>query len=162
VPCDFTHGTLSGYNYHRCRCDLCREAKREYDRAYREANRDYFAEYERARREADRERIAERRRDWHDANREHVAEYHRDWYDRNRYSHSVKNARRRAKRARIPGPRNGLPWTLAEDATVLRDDITIVEMCYLTGHSYGSVTGRRRRLRRARVNAQTRAAVERL
>jgi len=29
------HGTLSGYQYHRCRCAQCREAKRAYESNYR-------------------------------------------------------------------------------------------------------------------------------
>jgi len=29
------HGTGSGYTYHHCRCDLCKEYKRLYDRQYR-------------------------------------------------------------------------------------------------------------------------------
>lgn len=31
---EIPHGTVSGYNYHRCRCDECRRAKREYARGY--------------------------------------------------------------------------------------------------------------------------------
>jgi hypothetical protein len=30
------HGTRSGYSYHRCRCELCKEAKQEADRKYRD------------------------------------------------------------------------------------------------------------------------------
>lgn len=29
------HGTRTGYTYHGCRCDLCREAKRQLDQDYR-------------------------------------------------------------------------------------------------------------------------------
>lgn len=38
VDSGIPHGTVSGYSYHWCRCDDCREAKRQYDRL-REANR---------------------------------------------------------------------------------------------------------------------------
>lgn len=30
------HGTTGGYTNHACRCDDCREAKRERDREYRQ------------------------------------------------------------------------------------------------------------------------------
>jgi hypothetical protein len=29
------HGTKSGYNYHRCRCDLCKKANAEFQADYR-------------------------------------------------------------------------------------------------------------------------------
>lgn len=32
---DQRHGTLAGYNYHACRCDLCREEFRVYSKARR-------------------------------------------------------------------------------------------------------------------------------
>jgi hypothetical protein len=31
----FSHGTLNGYNYHRCRCDECRTAHNAYRRGAR-------------------------------------------------------------------------------------------------------------------------------
>jgi hypothetical protein len=49
----------------------------------------------------------------------------------------------------IPCPRNGEPWTAAEDSIVSRDDLRIIEMCYMTGRSYGAVAGRRSTLRKA-------------
>jgi hypothetical protein len=30
----WAHGSRVGYNYHKCRCDLCRKAQREYMRTY--------------------------------------------------------------------------------------------------------------------------------
>lgn len=30
------HGTYNGYVHHQCRCELCMEAKRFHDRAWRE------------------------------------------------------------------------------------------------------------------------------
>lgn len=32
---EIPHGTYNAYNYHKCRCDLCREAARNYARLYR-------------------------------------------------------------------------------------------------------------------------------
>ena len=49
----------------------------EYNRAYREANRERIAEYNRAYYEANRERITENQRAYREANRERIAEYQR-------------------------------------------------------------------------------------
>lgn len=32
---DAWHGTINGYQYHKCRCDRCRKAQREYNRSRR-------------------------------------------------------------------------------------------------------------------------------
>ena len=34
------HGTLTGYQHHRCRCDRCRAAHAAWSREYRQINRD--------------------------------------------------------------------------------------------------------------------------
>lgn len=34
------HGTASGYNWHKCRCEVCKDYKRASDRAYYERSRD--------------------------------------------------------------------------------------------------------------------------
>lgn len=34
------HGTASGYNWHKCRCDVCKAFKRASDRSYYERNRE--------------------------------------------------------------------------------------------------------------------------
>lgn len=34
LPAERWHGTISGYTYHKCRCDKCRQAKRIYSRGY--------------------------------------------------------------------------------------------------------------------------------
>ena len=33
------HGTFSGYNYHKCRCEACKETNREYQREYQRKRR---------------------------------------------------------------------------------------------------------------------------
>lgn len=33
------HGTTTGYSHHKCRCDLCRKAVREYQQEYQQAKR---------------------------------------------------------------------------------------------------------------------------
>jgi hypothetical protein len=40
-----------------------------------------------------------------------------------------------AERRDIPTPRRHARWTPAEDATVVRDDITLTQMCHLLGRS---------------------------
>lgn len=41
------HGTHSAYVHARCRCDLCRDAEKEYQREYRDANRERLNAYDR-------------------------------------------------------------------------------------------------------------------
>ena len=71
----------------------------EYQRAYREANREKIAENKRAYREANREKIAEYQRAYCEANREKIAEYQRAYYEANRekwnaYQREYKKRRR--------------------------------------------------------------------
>ena len=42
-----THGTVSGYRYHKCKCDLCRQAAYASHRRWVEANKAYTNEYAR-------------------------------------------------------------------------------------------------------------------
>ena len=59
---------------------------------------------------------------------------------------------RAEKLKRIPGPRNGDPWTAAEDAIVSGDDdVTTVELCFMLGRSYEAVKARRTKLRRQKT-----------
>lgn len=55
--------------------------------------------------------------------------------------------RREALLRAIPAPRNWQPWTAEDDAVVVRDDISQVEMAYLLGRSYAAVSGRRSKVR---------------
>jgi hypothetical protein len=54
--------------------------------------------------------------------------------------------RHHGERRQKSGARN--PWTPAQDAVVMRSDLTITEMVALTGHSYNAVVCRRQDLRR--------------
>ena len=56
----------------------------EYQRAYREANREKIAEYQRAYYEANREKIAENQRAYYEANREKWNAYQREYKKRRR------------------------------------------------------------------------------
>jgi hypothetical protein len=53
------------------------DTKAEYNRRWRQANRERVAEYNRAYREAHPEREATRHKAYHEANREHVAARHK-------------------------------------------------------------------------------------
>ena len=71
----------------------------EYQRAYREANREKIAENQRAYYEANREKIAENKRAYYEANREKIAEYQRAYREANRekwnaYQREYKKRRR--------------------------------------------------------------------
>ncbi len=47
-----------------------------------------------------------------------------------------------------PGPRDGTPWTAAEDAIIARDDLTCIEQSHMLGRSYWSIKNRRSALRK--------------
>ena len=58
----------------------------EYQRAYREANKDSIAEYQRAYREANKDSIAEYQRAYYEANKGSIAEKQRAYYEANKGS----------------------------------------------------------------------------
>jgi len=71
--------------------------------------------------------------------------------NKERYRRNREYIRQRAKKAReqlkqIPDTHPNTWWTPEEDAILLRDDLSLLEMCYLTGRSYGGVGSRRNRL----------------
>jgi hypothetical protein len=79
-----------------------------------------------------RDRIADRNYwQYRQRNRDYLAGQQRKW---------------RRKMQGIPAPRSGIRWTPEDDAVVTRDDITLVEMCFILGRSYDSVSARRCRL----------------
>lgn len=99
------HGT-KGYQK-GCKCDVCKKAMSDYQRAYREKNRERIAKqkaenyqknrearaaYNRAYREQNREQLAERMREWNDQNREWKAAYSREYRERN-YEHLAERGR---------------------------------------------------------------------
>jgi hypothetical protein len=144
-----------------------REQRREYQRelqrrhqadpARRERRREHQRRYQAS--PAGRERRRENyRRYWADpAYRERAYErqsssdafalYQYEWRQRNRDYLRQQGRERRLKLKRIPNPRKGIKYTPAEDAVVMRDDLSITEMCYMLGRGYQSVAGRRARLR---------------
>ena len=98
------------------RKDKKAKALAEYQRRYREANKEAVAEYQRRYYEANKEAVAERQRRYYEANKEALAEYRRRYYEANkeavaerqrRYYEANKakwvgyNARQKAKKAAL-------------------------------------------------------------
>lgn len=88
---DIKHGTSSGYTYRKCRCDACKEWKRQ-------AGADYYARNaERVKQQAkdwyakNPGRATENSRAWREANREKFAEYQREYQRKNAEQVNAKN-----------------------------------------------------------------------
>lgn len=99
VMTDIPHGTSSGYSWHKCRCDVCVEAKRQRDREYYEKNAEARKAKQTAYYEANREVVNEKVRQKRAANEgfaEADRERHRQWRAENREAHrqSVKDWRK--------------------------------------------------------------------
>jgi len=141
-----------------------RDAVAERNREYYEAHRDAIAEQKRRWHAANRDAIRKRHREYNEANRDALLEQKRRYYDTHRETEGARGrkyrndpdtreylrrqARKQAQRRKsIPGPRNGLPWTPADDAIVCDGEYSLVEMCYRLGRSYPAVSGRRGTLR---------------
>ena len=85
----------------------------EYQKAYREANREKRAEYQKAYREANREKVAAQQKAYYEANREKLAEYKKAYREANR-EEGVAAGRRIAAARRAAG------YTQAALAKLLR------------------------------------------
>lgn len=128
-----------------------REEARERARVYREQNRDKVNERNRRymRRPEVRERTRVARQVWLERNYEdqrakeriRTREKRKDPAERLRHSQQARQ--RDAKLAKIPAPRRGAPWTAEELACIQREDITVVQMCYMLGRSASEVHYRR-------------------
>jgi 5-methylcytosine-specific restriction endonuclease McrA len=64
------HGTATGYNKYKCRCDPCRAAKAAAAKRYRESNREVVAVRKALYYQANRERCDAKNREWIAANQE--------------------------------------------------------------------------------------------
>lgn len=125
-PRPIPHGTPSGWHYHRCRCEVCVEARREYKRAERVRQLAGFdpAWYEHGRTETyqagcDCEACAEAMRAW-------LAE---------RQERTRGGARHHTKR-----------WTGPEVEHALRDDIPLEQVAADLGRTYAAVSNVRRQV----------------
>lgn len=59
--------------------DRARAKRSEYNRRYREKNRDSLREQQKAWRENNRDSVYERQKIWREANKDSLAQYYRDW-----------------------------------------------------------------------------------
>lgn len=179
----FKHG-LHAYRYHKCRCDICTDAKNHSQRQDRSKNRDKWRErYERSRArqgikalsspgtvraqrrasyERNREKIRAAEKERHQQDPEKTRARNRAYYHARRGNpeyrtriaarrdlspaRRAKNAKHQQKRKSITVKKVG-PWTPEEDALLLQDDWTLIEMALKLGRSYGSVNARRFALR---------------
>lgn len=83
------------------------------------------------------------------------------WRERN-LDYVRRQARKaKEKRKEIPGPRNGEPWTPAENAIALRDDLTITEMCYMLERGYIAVCAHRSWMNNSLIQEDRQAKVQR-
>lgn len=137
-PCGFTHGS-TGYEYHRCRCDICTVAHRNTARKYRRMYVDtYAAIAARARaKQTDEQRAAR-------------TQASQEWHERNPRARAQSSKRKRARDARLPVRRRG-PWTPEDRATIMRDDMSMVEIAAMIGRSVVAVTSMRQSIREGRI-----------
>jgi len=75
------HGTLSGYSYHRCRCDECRAVKTAKVRANFERNREKVKAKSRDWAAANAERRRQTNKAYRAANAEVIAARKREYYE---------------------------------------------------------------------------------
>lgn len=124
----FSHGTWTGYNYHKCRCAECCQKERDWSTEY--YWRDHDRSLEQKRRSDERLRPERRRRDADPERR------------RSRYM----SARQKRIEASVPVTRKGA-WSPHERALVLRDDLTILEIAYMLQRTPATVSAQRSWLR---------------
>jgi hypothetical protein len=158
VPHRFTHG-VSGYNHHLCPCSVCIWAMRDYQKQQYANNRHRRIASSRAWGQRNPEKVRAYGRERLISKHDHIRAVQKDYYARNR-DYCKKQTAERSRRLQntIPAPRSGEPWTPEQQAIVTRDDITLVEMCYLTGRSYSAVVSRRKKIQRQHATTARKTA----
>lgn len=110
---DNWHGSRTGYELRKCRCEACASAgrswldkraaqrlagnRRDYERAYREANREKNRSSAREWAERNREQSRAINKAWMDANKERRSEYNKKWRAENKERVREMEARFREK-----------------------------------------------------------------
>ena len=148
MPHEFPHG-IGAYRFHKCRCDVCREAQRETYVRYEEriAQDPVRLAARRARLRSAYSKNAERNREyarkWDAKNREKSRNRHALYNVQNRdYIGSKGKQRYEARKQSVDVKRSGR-WSVAEDAIATRNDLTVLEIAILLQRSYMSVSKRR-------------------
>ena len=89
--------------YSKAYYEANKEAITEYKKAYREANKEVIAEYEKAYYQSNKEAIAEKNKAYYEANKEAMCEYHKAYIKTNKEAIAKNNSIRRAlKRNAVP------------------------------------------------------------
>jgi hypothetical protein len=139
----------------------CRACKREYDRAYRAssptlaarqrayyfANRERIISNVRKYRETHWDEVTEQQRAYGDVHKDRRRENNREWHAAHRSEVANKN-RAKSDATRANATHHGTRWSSSEDAIVLRDTESPMEVAFILQRTYDSVLNRRRRLRR--------------
>jgi hypothetical protein len=95
------HGTSTAYDYHKCRCDVCKEWKRVTSAAYYAKNREKIKGQVREYRQANLEHVRERDARYRSERSEELKEQKREYYRQYQKDHpgSVNAKNRRWKAA---------------------------------------------------------------
>lgn len=141
----------------------CKQCKKEYDRRYRQENRDKIAEQKRRYRQENRERIAKKDRRYYQKNRDKIAErsrrYNREnhekiteqkrrYYQENRDYFNTQMANHEAAKNRVSqylATNSGKLWTPQEVAKMQRlrrQGLTNYEIAAELGRTYSAVRAR--------------------
>jgi hypothetical protein len=121
---------------------------RAYQRAHYRRDPQRVIRYQRQHYQEHRERILDQQAAYRERNAAAERESKRDYYRRNKPYVDAANARRRRKVEAEVRPRHYSTWTEAEDALVMRADLTVNEIARMLQRSRYAVTGRRHLLRR--------------
>lgn len=137
------HGKTTGYYRHRCDCEKCVERMRAYSRdRYHGWNSESHRKGARRWREENQERVLAAKAGYRKANR--AAIYLRE----QRRNEAVRELDALAGRTYQR-------WTRAEDETVLRTDLRVVDIAAELGRTFRSVKARRAMLRRKAATGVT-------
>lgn len=117
APRVIPHGTPSGWQHHRCRCEICLIARREYKRAERAA------------------RMARPATAPHGTS----LAYRQGCRCDQCAAMSGEETRRRQARTRPTARRSGARWTGADAEIAMREDLTIEEKAVMMGRTFAAV-----------------------
>ena len=129
----------------------CKECVREYDRRYREENRDKMLDYKRRYYEETRDKRLEYARRYHEENRDKRLESHRRYYEESRDILNQGSKIRQAQNTRtsnLLASKKGAPYSPEEDALILAENgMTTYQKAIELGRTYHSVRIRKQHLR---------------
>lgn len=155
VPHEFNHGR-TGYQYHRCRCDVCADAEREYQQRDYEQRLEYKRQYKREYQKRDYVREQQRGYQREYQQRDYVREQRRQYKrEHQRGYHETPSGyrarERNAHRDAVADKGRRGPWTDAE-VKVLMSNLHLPqrEIGCLLGRSRVSVNSKLNRIRNAK------------